>query len=176
MARTRQMPPPFPPFGKHPPPPMGGRPPAPPHMPASIANSTAMMLVRASHRGFECAVRALETLGLHVRHMPVLDTLVAEGPMSQTQLTEATWIDRTTMVAIIDELEQMGLVERAKDPSDRRAHRVQLTPTGRERVGRAEAAHQSADEALLAPLSPEERQTLRALLTRVIEAGEAEPV
>jgi len=175
MPRSRTGPPPLPPFGKHSPRPGDAHPPGPPRLPPVIANSTTHLLLRAGHRVFGFIEEELSAIGLHMRHMPVLTALDAEGPKSQAQLTEMTWIDRTTMVALVDELEEMGLVERAKNPRDRRAYQVQLTPAGRDMVVRAVEAHRVADEATLEPLTPEERQTLRALLARLAEAEEPLP-
>ena len=52
------------------------------------------------------------------------------GPMSQQALGEYIGKDRTTIVAIVDELEQEGLVERRRNPADRRAYALQVTPRG----------------------------------------------
>ena len=96
--------------------------------------------------------------------------LQAEGPLSQRRLAERQGIDRTTMVAVVDELERLGAVERRKDPGDRRANALHITPQGGRLLARARKAVAGAEEAFLAPLPPAERQRLRAALRVLAES------
>ena len=87
--------------------------------------------------------------------------------MTQKALGDALRIDRTTMVALIDDLEGKGYVTRQRHPHDRRAFLVHPTGAGR---GAKTAAIQILDEQqrrYLAPLTPAERQQLGALLKRL---------
>ena len=54
--------------------------------------------------------------------------IATEGPLSQQRLGERTALDRTTVVAIVDGLEEAGYVERRRDPDDRRAYALEVTP------------------------------------------------
>ncbi|MBV8735083.1 MAG: MarR family transcriptional regulator, partial [Solirubrobacterales bacterium] len=87
-------------------------------------------------------------------------------------LGKCTGIDPSTMVATIDDLEARGLVERRPHPSDRRAHALHLTEEGREVLGRGRQVARTAEDDLLAPLSPEDRKTLHELLLRLALAAE----
>ena len=65
----------------------------------------------------------LAPLGIEVKHFGVLCTLHHHGAKAQGWLGEHLGIDRTTMVQLVDELEQRGLVERKRNPNDRRSYR-----------------------------------------------------
>ena len=88
---------------------------------------------------------------------------------------DALRIDRTTMVALIDDLEDKGYVIRQRHPRDRRAFLVHPTGAGR---GAKTAAIQILDEQqrrYLAPLTPAERQQLGALLKQLHTPAGSKP-
>jgi DNA-binding PadR family transcriptional regulator len=73
------------------------------------------------------------------------------------------------LVALLDELEERGLVERRDTPEDRRAHSLHLTRKGHDTltaIGKVARAH---DDAVCSALSADERATLGALLRRISE-------
>ena len=92
-------------------------------------------------------------------------------PASQQQVAERLGVDRTTMVAIVDALEDKGIIARHPDSEDRRRNVVELTPAGQDLLHRATAASDAAEAELLAPLSPAEGEQLRDLLARVLVRG-----
>lgn len=141
--------------------------PRPAPAPAALPRSTVFLVVRAAQRASELLEHALTPLGLRVRHYRVLMALTEAGPRSQQALSASLGIDRTTMVAIVDELERQGLAERHPDTTDRRSHRVQLTARGRTTLVRATGAVARADEALLAGVDAVERPKLHAALIRL---------
>ncbi len=97
-------------------------------------------------------------------------TLVGEhGPMSQQEVAEAVGVDRTTLVALVDGLEQAGWVVRERNPNDRRAYALRLRREGQTMQKRAEKALDKTADAFFSPLSAAERQELRRLLLRLIE-------
>ena len=71
------------------------------------------------------------------------------------------------MVAFVDSLEERGLVERRRNPSDRRARALYLTAAGRELLARAFAVATAHEQQLTSDLSGEEREQLLELLARV---------
>jgi DNA-binding MarR family transcriptional regulator len=73
------------------------------------------------------------------------------------------------MVALVNDLARAGLVERRPDDADRRRNVVSLTPSGRERLQTLREVVAAAQDELLGPLSPSERDRLVALLTTVLE-------
>jgi DNA-binding MarR family transcriptional regulator len=140
--------------------------------PAALMTSTAFLLGRAARAASELVAGVLAPIGLHTRHYGVLMALAEGGPSSQHRLGRWLGIDRTTMVAAVDELERLGLVVRKPDPADRRAYRVELTGRGRGALVRAAGAVARAEATLQATLTTDEAHQLRALLTRLAPSGD----
>lgn len=109
----------------------------------------------------------LEQLELTTRMWGALNVLEAEGPITQGSLCKSVGMDPSSMVSTIDELEAKGLVERRRHPTDRRAHALHVTDSGRATLMRGRELARAAQEELLAPLSPEEREQLHELLLRL---------
>ncbi|MDR7275223.1 MarR family winged helix-turn-helix transcriptional regulator [Catenuloplanes atrovinosus] len=112
---------------------------------------------------------ALAPLGIDGKDFGALRVLAGGEPASQLQVAQRLGIDRTTMVALLDELERKGIVVRRPDPEDRRRNIVALTEQGRRTFEAARAAHAEAESAFLAAVGPgaadELRRTLRALVS-----------
>ncbi len=100
------------------------------------------------------ATEQLRPLGLSARGWGVLSTISESGPLTQIELATALAIDRTAMVYLLDELEQSGLVQRVRNPDDRRSFLVHLTSEGRRTQGKAATALAGATDTLLSPLDP----------------------
>src|ERR1700688_3918941 len=81
--------------------------------------------------------RALAVSGIVERQFGVMTMVAAQPGMTQHELHEKTGIDPSSMVAVIDELERIGLAERRPHPADRRARTIFLTEAGVETLGRA---------------------------------------
>lgn len=101
-------------------------------------------------------------------HYAVLAALEEYGPASQATLSRRTGIYRSDLVAVINELEAQGAVERAPDPDDRRRNVITLTSAGRAHLRRLDAILDAAQEDLLAPLTAKERAELVGMLNRLI--------
>lgn len=101
--------------------------------------------------------------------------VVADAPTPPTQAALAghLGIDRTVMTYLLDDLCAAGLVERCPDPADRRVRRIAATDAGRSALGDVEGRIAAAEDGVLGGLTGPERDTLRALLTRV--SGAAAP-
>src|SRR5262249_37506330 len=80
-------------------------------------------------------------------------------------------IDRNNVGVILTELEGRGLVERRVDPDDQRARRLYLTPKGEKLLAQLRPRNLAANERVLAPLSPSERELFLNLLVRIIQAN-----
>jgi DNA-binding MarR family transcriptional regulator len=100
----------------------------------------------------------------------VLTALREHGAATQRALAAALRLDPSSMVGILNDLEERGLVARRRDPSDRRRHIVELQDLGRRHLADAEAQLAPAEDRVLHALSTEERRTLHALLTRAVSA------
>jgi MarR family transcriptional regulator, lower aerobic nicotinate degradation pathway regulator len=140
-------------------------------IPVSLADQIGYLLSKAHLRVHNRANEELEPLGLTVKHYGLLTLLVHEGPVSQGRLGEVMKIDRTTMVALIDDLERAGHVDRTRNPEDRRAYALVATASGKRVQRRAAALMKGVYDETLSPLSAGERRELRRMLTAILEAG-----
>jgi MarR family transcriptional regulator, lower aerobic nicotinate degradation pathway regulator len=136
----------------------------------SIADQLGFLLGRAHLAHRVIAEQGLAHLGLSGKGFGALILLVQEGPLSQQSLGAKQGIDRTTMVAVVDELERAGYVERRRDPSDRRAYSLQATAKGRRVMARAGEATKRAEAEFLAPLEPADRRRLKQMLRALLRA------
>jgi MarR family transcriptional regulator, lower aerobic nicotinate degradation pathway regulator len=102
-------------------------------------------------------------------HYAVLATLDEFGPASQAELSSRTGIFRSDMVAVIKELADRGLVERVPDPADRRRNVVTATGPGRRQLLRLDKLLAEAEDEVLAPLTPAQREQLTGILTALVE-------
>ena len=98
----------------------------------------------------------------------LLMTLARSGPRSQQELGAWNRLDRTTMVALVDQLEAAGYARRERDPADRRAYLVDLTDEGRALLPKLKARAAAAEKQTLSPLSPEERRVFSELLMKLV--------
>ncbi|UOZ02621.1 MarR family winged helix-turn-helix transcriptional regulator [Amycolatopsis sp. WQ 127309] len=131
--------------------------------PAAVGRRLGYLLKHAQQRLAELAEPLYGPLGITGRQLALL-ALFGEGPaQSQQDGAARLGIDRTTMVALVDELEVKGLVRREVAPGDRRKRLVRLTDEG-ERVRRVgEEATREAEALLLAPLGDTAEQLRTAL-------------
>lgn len=98
--------------------------------------------------------------------------LIHDNPgVTQTQLARSLDIERSTCVAVVDELEDLGCVKRNSVDGDRRSYALRTTPSGRRTFARVHALVAAHEKRLLHNLSPRERISLRDLLSRIERDG-----
>ena len=107
--------------------------------------------------------RELAAEGLSLRTHQVLASIDEHGARSQQQVCDSIVVDRSEMVRIVDRLEEAGMLVRRRDRADRRRHRLELTPSGREALQRGERVIEAVTKDSLSRLSESERSTLHAL-------------
>jgi DNA-binding MarR family transcriptional regulator len=107
----------------------------------------------------------------------VLQVVAAREPVSQREVSEMLLLDPSDLVTLVDILERAGLVERRRDPADRRRYALEVTPRGQLAVVRLREINRETNEELLAPLDEQERKQLAELIRRVVRhhTGLAEP-
>jgi MarR family transcriptional regulator, lower aerobic nicotinate degradation pathway regulator len=141
-------------------------------LPQELADSTTFLLKRLGFAAKEQAMAAYEQTGLHPYHHAILIALSEGSHKTQGSIADALGYDRGQLVGLLDELEERGLVERRRDPEDRRRHVVSLTPEGEKALGRMRAVARLNEDAFLDPLSADERATLHALLLRLAKKND----
>lgn len=112
-----------------------------------------------------------ETLKPHDLRMITFSALalIADNPgLSQTRLADALDIERPNLVAIIDELEQAGLIVRDRVPTDRRIHALMPTGTGLDRLNRALTAVRDHERRLLNGLDTETTEILIGAMRTIL--------
>jgi DNA-binding MarR family transcriptional regulator len=111
----------------------------------------------------------LDGTGARRPHYAVLAALDEFGPASQASVGRRCGIDRSDMVALVNELAAAGQLDRTPDPADRRRNVIAITPAGRDRLAALDGLLQRAQDALLAPLAPGERRELARMLAVLVE-------
>lgn len=130
----------------------------------ALADDLSFLIARANALSLAAGNAALADLGLRVRSYSVL-SVAAEGTRpTQREIADFLRLDPSQVVAIIDELQSRGLVERAADPRDRRSNVIDCTDAGQELFRRARVAVLGAERALHSDLSSADRATLARLL------------
>ncbi len=97
----------------------------------------------------------------------VLGYLVRSPGAIQRDIAQMTRTSAASVSSLLQGLERRGLVERRTEPDDVRSKRVYATPAGIAHIAGFETAMADADETILAPLDPAERDTLHALLMKI---------
>lgn len=106
--------------------------------------------------------------------LQVLAALWRRDPMNATELARAAILTSGAMTAVLDRLEEQGLIRREIDNEDRRARRITITEKGRTQINRALDQRMAQHRALNATLTLDERETLSAILRKLLIAVEGE--
>jgi len=122
-------------------------------------------LARGTRRRVE---QAAAPTGLRPRELLALQHLRERGPSAQQVLVELIGIDATNLVAVLNGLEDAGFIERRRDRADRRRAIIVLTCSGERLLADLDRALHRVDDQILAPLTPGERETLNALLSKAV--------
>jgi DNA-binding MarR family transcriptional regulator len=120
--------------------------------PDVLASRLGYLFKQAHARLLDVAGPAMAPFGIDGRELAVLAVLGAGAPLSQQEAAELLGVDRTTMVALVDELERKELVERHRSAADRRKNIVRLTEKGRRCLEGAGDARDAAERRFLEPL------------------------
>ena len=133
-----------------------------------VANRPTWLLSRANARSQQLLAQAFEAEGVRGYHYRLLAAIEEHGPTSQADLGRRTGIDRSDVVATLDDLVDRGLAQRRPDPVDRRRNVVTLTARGRRMLTRLDKVVDHVQDELLAPLTRKERDDLATLLKKLI--------
>jgi MarR family transcriptional regulator, temperature-dependent positive regulator of motility len=110
-----------------------------------------------------------ELLGVKLKEFVTLTYLRESTKATQQKLAKTLMLDPNNTVILLNGLEENGLVERTRDPEDRRRHIVAITAKGQRALEKAERELETVEDAVLGNLNQNERDELRELLAKALE-------
>src|SRR4051812_24258626 len=110
---------------------------------------------------------AFEPIGITMREYQVLGAAL-QGSFTQKELADLVGLDKTTMVAAVDDLEREGLAERHPSESDRRARVISVTASGKRKVAQARKVAEGVQASVLGTLPGSERRAFLDGLGRLV--------
>jgi DNA-binding MarR family transcriptional regulator len=135
-------------------------------MTTAAATGSMNLLTRLSRDVYRQATE--DVIGIRLKQFIALDYLREQGGTTQQQLGETLHLDKNNCVILLNDLEEDGYVTRRRDPTDRRRHLVQMTPSGEKALKRAEEKLETLEEDVVGNLTAEERATLGELLAKAL--------
>ena len=138
-------------------------------LPRELVSTPVLLLMRL---GFEVKARAIAELGeegFTPYHFGVLAMLEEGECETQATIADTLRLDRSQLVGLLDSLEERELIERRRDPHDRRRQAVSLTPAGKRMLARLRTIITRLELEFLAPLDPHQREELHGLLLRLAQ-------
>ncbi|HEY2542664.1 MAG TPA: MarR family transcriptional regulator [Gaiellaceae bacterium] len=142
-------------------------------LPAELVSRPGFLLARIGMTLKMHMMEAFEREGFSAYQYSVL-ALLSEGPRTaQAAIADALQFDPSQLVALLDGLESHGMIERRRDPNDRRRQMVSLTPAGKRQLASFRKLVSRIEDEFLAPLDEDERHELHELLLRVAEHRDA---
>ena len=128
-------------------------------------------IIRISHHGRRKPHNQPE--GSNCRHRGyghILDLLSKHEGLTQQQIAQMLGIRPQSASEAVTSLEEQGLVEKSPNPQDKRSFLLHITPEGLRRQQEILIRRQENADRILAPLTEEEKETLRVLLQKVVVA------
>ncbi|XVQ10953.1 MarR family winged helix-turn-helix transcriptional regulator [Spirillospora sp. CA-255316] len=137
--------------------------------PARLKHAPSWLLGQASMHSHRLISERFAAEGVRGYHYRLLAALEEFGPSSQADLGRSTGIDRSDVVAALNEMAAKNLIERSPDPDDRRRNIITLTQAGSRHLKELDGVVAEIQDDLLTPLTPAERATLTDLLSRMVD-------
>lgn len=142
------------------------------YVPQRVARLPSWLLATAAKQGHRLLGEYLSAEQLPRQHYLVLAGIAELDSPAQAELGRILRVDTGDLVAILKDLESAGYVGRERSPTDRRRNALTVTEAGHDALRRLDSIVEAANDALVACLSPAEREQLVSLLTRVVlDAG-----
>jgi DNA-binding MarR family transcriptional regulator len=136
-------------------------------LPKELVSSTAFLLAKVGMTVKMRMLDELEQVGCGMYEYGVLAILGEGAQKTQAAIADALSVDRSQLVHVLDTLEADGLVERKRDPNDRRRHTVSITAEGKGRLVNLRSTVRGIEQSFLEPLDDETRKALHEALLRV---------
>jgi len=136
--------------------------------PSALTQLPSWLLTQSAAQAQRIVSDTFAAAGARAYHFRLLATLVEFGPASQAALGRRSCIDRSDVVAALNELEADRYVERTPDPDDGRRNIITITTTGRRHYKRLTTVVGKAQDEIFAPLSATDRTRLTAILGKLL--------
>lgn len=136
--------------------------------PTALTQLPSWLLTQTAAQAHRIVADSFAAGGARGYHFRLLATLVEFGPASQAELGRRSSIDRSDVVAALNELEAEGYVERSPDPADGRRNIITITTAGKRHYRRLTNLVGKAQEEIFAPLSATDRTRLTAILGKLL--------
>jgi MarR family transcriptional regulator, lower aerobic nicotinate degradation pathway regulator len=137
--------------------------------PARLRRKPSWLIGRVSARAHRLIGETMAAADGHAYHFAILAALDEFGPDSQVRIGRRCGIDQSDMHAMLNELTEQRHVARTPDAGDRRRNLITLTDAGRRRLEELDTRLTRVQDDVLNALSATERDTLIALLTRILD-------
>jgi DNA-binding MarR family transcriptional regulator len=142
----------------------------PSELPSGLAGRVSFLLTAAHGRVRERVNAGLGALGITTALYGTLATIEARGPISQQAIADQLGLSGPAIVQTVDRLQAIGLVERRRDPADRRSYALEPTGDGHATLRQARAAIEEINDQLDQTLGGEDRRReLNRLLHKLLE-------
>jgi DNA-binding MarR family transcriptional regulator len=138
---------------------------------AAVDLPAAVLIARVARLVRSRLDSALGPSELRQRQLVALSYLRDHGPARQQALAQSLCMDASSLVCLLNDLEDRDLIARRRDREDRRRGILELTDHGREALAEIDAALTAIDAEILTDLDETERAKLRSLLGRLSGVG-----
>ena len=148
------------------------------HPAASLGELPALLgfvLRQAQLAMFRSFITTFEELDLRPTQFGILMVIKANPGLTQSDLSDALAIKRANLVAMLDTLENRGLIQRRPMPNDRRSRLLYLTGPGQDFTARMLALHGDLESKVEGALGPQGKRQLLDSLNTLIGVLGAEP-
>lgn len=136
-----------------------------------VLRSTEYLVAQAHYRLRRLGDDKLAGSGLRLRHYGPLSALDNFGPCPQQYLAHHLAITEPAAAQVVEELVQAGLVQRGRDPHDRRRYALELTDLGRQRLKLVRHAADLLQAEMAEMLGPDDTAELRVLMLKLLGLG-----
>jgi DNA-binding MarR family transcriptional regulator len=136
----------------------------------SVMSLSGFMVYKLSQYVQESFEEYFKDVPVKARHFCVLRVLSADGPMSQQQLCDALWIDRATMVGVIQQLVELEYLSKRNAAEDKRCYIVSITAKGEKFYQKHREGFEKLDQKIFGGASDAEIKQLRGLLRKVMSS------
>ena len=129
-----------------------------------LSERNGFLLARLGHQVKAKAIEAADRAGFELYDYSVLAILAEGDREAQSTIADALDLDPSRLVALLDSLEERGLVVRQRDPHDRRRHVVSITAEGKRALAGLRDLLSKVEDEFFAPLDPDSRKVFHELL------------